>query len=139
MRNMRYDEYFEKICTSTIEDWSYDDVGVYLYRYDMDITIENDIRWLENLDDICYEEWANRFFEGRAYRKRFILKYREKIIKLMYGVFVDACKCFILQPDENMCITKEQYASGKIINGFITSAEEFDIYLKKVNINVIAK
>lgn len=132
---MRYDEYFEKICSSKLEDWSYeDDVGVYLYKDDIDIMIENDIKWLENADDTCYEEWANKFFDGRAYRKRFILKYREKIVKPMYGVFVDGCKCFIPEPDTNMKITKEQYRTGKIINGFITSIEEFDSYLKKVNI-----
>lgn len=58
---MRYDEYFEKICNSTMGDWNYDDEsGVYFYKYDIDIVIENDISWLENSDDCCYDDWANK-------------------------------------------------------------------------------
>lgn len=134
---MRYDEYFFEICMSKPKDWNYDDdVGIYLYKNDIDIMIENDITWLENADDTCYEEWANKFFDSSAYRKRFILKYREKIIKIMYGVFVDGCRCFIPQPDSNMMISKDQYSVGRIINGFITSIDEFDSYLKKFNITI---
>lgn len=134
---MRYDEYFEKICNSTMDDWNYDDEsGFYFYKYDIDILIENDISWLENSDDCCYDDWANKSFESRAYRKRFILKYRDNIVKKIYGVFVDGCKCFIPEPNENMIITKEQYAVGKIINGFINSIEKFDFYLNKVSIKI---
>ena len=135
VRKMRYDQYFELICKSMPEDWNYDDdVGIYLYKDDIDIVIENDIRWLENTDDTCYEEWASKFHNHHAYRKRFILMYRDKVIKHFYGVFVNGCRCFIPLPDANMKITKEQYGVAKIINSFILSNEEFDSYLKQANI-----
>lgn len=137
---MRYDEYFKLICKSMPEDWNYDDdVGIYLYKDDIDIMIENDIKWLINVDDTCYEEWASQFSNSHAYRKRFILRYREKVVKQIYGVFVDGCRCFIPSPDINMKITKEQYKIGNIINGFITSSGEFDFYLKQANINSLTE
>lgn len=140
VREMKYEEYFEEVCSSDMSDWRYeDDIGVYLYRNNIDIIIKNDIKWLENSDDTCYEDWTSIFPNKHAYNKRFILKYREQIIKVVYGVFVDACTCFIPFPDKKMNITKQQYEIGKIINSFITTDEKFDSYLLKAKINIISE
>lgn len=132
---MRYDEFLEIIYTSIPEDWSYDDdFGIYVYRNDINITIESDRSWPEG-DETCHEAWSSQFSDSHAYRKRFILKYRGNFVKAIYGADVDGCRCFIPYPNiNNMTITREQYGIGNIINGCISAYNEFESYLGQANI-----
>lgn len=135
---MVYDKYFEKIFKSSLEDWNYsDELETYSYKNDNKIIIKKDMRWLEIARDTCYVEWSVLFPNNGAYKKRFFLKNGDNIMKILYGVFVDECKCFIPLPNKYMNITKKQYLVGKIINAFLIPIEEYDKYLKKANIDII--
>lgn len=133
---MRYNEFLEIIYTSMPQEWTYDDdFGIYVYRNDIDITIESDRRNSEDTDETYYEEWACQFPNNHAYRKAFILKYRGNFVKAIHGAYVDGYRCFIPNPNrESMTITREQYGIGNIINGCITPYNEFESYLGQANI-----
>lgn len=139
---MRYDQIMSIITESTPDEWIYDDdLGLYVYTEDVDITIISDRKWPnENGYDEnsrFYEEWTEKFCDKEAYRRRFLIKYRGVTISAFYTAMVDGARCYIPYPNyENMSITQEQYGIGYIIN-VLPYKCEYDYYIKRAGIKVV--
>lgn len=137
---MLYKDFVADIEESDYTDWTYDDeLGLYIFKGNIDISILNDREWnLEGDSQYYHEEWAKKNPDPKAYRKRFYLRYRGNVIETIYGAYVDGMRCFIPSPKlADMTISSFQYSVGAIINNCITTGYDYDSYLKRAGVTVI--
>jgi hypothetical protein len=138
---MNFNEIINTIAESSPSDWLYDDdLGLYVYTEDVDITILSDRDWP---NDNGFDEesrfhgtWAEQFPDSNAYRRRFFIRYRGVVISAFYTALVDGARCYIPYPNsQSLSITKEQYGIGYIINS-LPARYDFDQYLRRAGITV---
>lgn len=133
---MTYEEFINKIAESDIEDWIYDDeVGSYVFRKDIAITMQRD----REEDELFEEEWVERFIHhSEAKRLKIYLNYMGNTIDVFFTASVDGAQMNIPYPNiDEMAITRQQYNIGKIVNkqecGVI---DRYDEYLRTARITV---
>jgi hypothetical protein len=135
---MRYDDFINELVSSDIEDWIYDDdLGLYIYKNNITISIESDRNDLDDRE--FYEDWVEKFPDPKGYRARFFLKYNGNIVESFYTVAVDGYRMLIPYPKsiKNMIITNKQYKIGRIIN-IPYSGYGFEDYLKRAGIDIVS-
>lgn len=133
---MRYDDFMNQISNSVFEDWLYDDEnGKYVFRNDLRITIQSD-RTESIGDDRFYEDWATKFPDPEAYRKKYFFQYNGVTIDTFYTVRVDGGRSDIPYPKlPEMTISRQQYNIGRIVNSI--HGYNFDEMLSSTNITII--
>lgn len=133
---MRYDDFFQQIVNSSMDDWLYDDeIGKFVFKNDIQISIQSD-RTESIGDDGFYEEWAINFPDQNAKRKKYFLQFNDCIVDTFYTVRVDGGRSDIPYPKlPDMTISSDQYNIGRIVNSI--NGHSFDEYLTSAGITVI--
>lgn len=131
---MTYENFINIIANSEPSDWIYDDdIGLYVFRNDINITINSDR--LDNEDREFHEDWATNFPDSHAVRARFFLKFNGTIISVFYTAAVDGYRCLIPYTEMGTrSITQTKYRIGRILN---IPYRDFDEYLQSAGITVI--
>jgi hypothetical protein len=130
---MTYENFIEKIVESKIDQWIYDDdLGLYIFRNDISITIQRDKEKHEDND--FNEPWVKKYSDPKGYKQGFFLRYNGTLIEKFYTVSVDGYRMYIPYPKSStdLTINKKKYNIGKIVN--IVNSYNFDEYLRSGNI-----
>ncbi|MDP4092822.1 MAG: hypothetical protein Q8920_05605 [Bacillota bacterium] len=133
-----YEEFILTIVNSEKEEWLYDDdLGRYVFRNDIRITIISDRG--ENEDRDFFENWATQFPDQHAFRARFFLCFNGSIIEAFYSAAVDGYRALIPYPRiTDLTITNNQYRIGRIINiPYTVVIDRYDEYLSQAGIRII--
>lgn len=136
---MLYEDFMAKIEKSSASDWIYDDeLGLYIFKGDIDISIQRDREWqLTGEDQYCHDSWATNNVDPKAYMRRYYLKYRGNIIDSIVGASVDGLRCFIPYPTvKGNTISKFEHSVGEIINNYINEGRDYKYYLENAKITV---
>lgn len=134
---MTYDEFMNIMYTTSPEDWTYDDdLGRYVYKHNIAITIKKD----RDRDQSYHEDWTKRFADKKAYNEQFFLQYNGVTVKPFYCVSVDGYRAYLPFPHlKSGTVDPQDYRLVCILNKSVSpndSVSHTNDYLNRAGFKV---
>ena len=133
---MTYEQLLHILQRAHPSDWLHQDkLGIYIYRYDVDIRVE---RQPPLPDDEDYtESWACQFTDSKPKKIHYHLYYNQSLIEPFTLVEVDNGKAQVPLPHHHikLVIGIKDYALARIVD----TQNSLDDYLQKCGIKIVSE